>query len=384
VLTAGRSAITEAAGHAEKMSTALTEWFGVPRPELAGPSQEDVYLAAVDHLYDCASPEEAVILLEALTGNDAGVISARTMTGARARLGRARYGEHDYQEAEALLRPSLAESSSAGPSQWSTEALSRFFLGSTLVRVDRFDEAREILQPLVDSGDQDYLASALLLLGLMGRVEFGQLFADNKLPEARDRLTKAAEALRQAKAEALRTSDEDVLLEATQELERLNSLLRPMQQRSELAAPPGRKDPQPGDQAMRAIQADAITPQAARAISPPANSPAETQTADARPAGTETSATPRPGSASLPASVLTILAEIAGAEGDSAEAESWFDRAEALADPDGELAERIKLGRATVWLDEGHTAQALAMLDQIVHGRGRWSAAAADLISAQG
>ena len=71
------------------------------------------------------------------------------------------------------------------------------------MRVERFDEAREVLGPLVDSGDQEYLARALLLLGLMGRVEFGKLFADKKLPEARDRLTKAAEALRRAKTAAV-------------------------------------------------------------------------------------------------------------------------------------------------------------------------------------
>jgi tetratricopeptide (TPR) repeat protein len=268
------------------------------------------------------------------------------------------------------------------------------------VRVERFDEAREILQPLVDAGDQEYLASALLLLGLMGRVEFGQLFAENKLPEARDRLTKAAEALRRAKAEAARTADEDVLLEAAQELEKLDGLLQPMRQRPELATMLGLEDAPPGSQAPQAIEGQTTTQAApvaagtaatatAAASSSVAAEPAEPALAGTEPTGTEPGGT-EPGAAavpaaspSLPASVLTVLGEIAGAEGEPAEAEYWFDRAEAVADPDAELAERIQVGRAVVWLDEGHTAQALAMLDRIARGRGPWAAAAADVMSAR-
>jgi len=387
ILTARRAAVTEAAGHADKMSTALTEWFDLPKPEPAGSAPEDVYLAAVDQLYNCASPDEAVALLEALIDNSAGLVSAAAIVAAQARLGRARYNEHNYQEAEALLRPSLAESLATGPSQWQTEALSRFFLGSTLVRVERFDEAREVLQPLVDSGDQEYLASTLLLLGLMGRVEFGQLFVESKLPEARDRLTKAAEALRQAKVEAARTDDKDVLFEAAQELQKLDGLLRSIRQRPELTTMPGLGDAKSGTQASRAIKAQTTTPQPATAAEATAVASPSVEAEAAEPvlARTEPGEAPMPAaSPSLPASVLAVLGEIAGAEGYPAEAEYWFDRAEAVADRDAELAERIQVGRAIVWLDEGHIAQALAILDRIAHGQGRWAAAAADAMSAQG
>ena len=220
-------------------------------------------------------------------------VPASTLVAARARLGRARYNEHNYQEAEALLRPSLAESSAAGPGQWPTEALSRFFLASTLVRVDRFQEAREILQPLVESRDQEHLASALLLLGLIGRVEFSQLFEDSKLPEARDRLASAAESLRQAKIEAARTADQDVLLEAGQELEKLDGLLRTMRQRPEFAVLLGAGGGRPGIQAERAPEARAITARAdaapaAMAAGPP---PTDAVVAGTEPAGTEPAGT---------------------------------------------------------------------------------------------
>lgn len=388
-LAVQRAALTEAAGHADKMSTALTQWFGLPKPEPGGPAPEEIYLAATDHLYDCGSPDETVSLLEALRDNCADQISAATMVAVQARLGRARYGEHDYQAAEELLKPALAESGSAGPAQWPTEALSRFFLGSTLVRVERFDEAREILRPLVESGDQEYLARALLLLGLIGRVEFGQLFADNKLPEARDRLTKASEALRGARAAAMRTGDEDVLTEAEEELGKLDSLLRRMLQRPEFTSLP---DPGPSPPAIPAsptAETPAVTPGLAEPVQvvTEASSPTEAEPAKpakpvpaaAMPGIPARTAAPLP----LPPTVLTVLGEIAGAEGNTAEAEYWFDRAEAAGDPDPDLADRIQLGRAVVWLDEGHLGQALAVLDRIARGRGQWAAAAADVISAR-
>ena len=217
-------------------------------------------------------------------------------------------------------------------------------------------------------------------------MEFGQLFADKKLPEARDRLTKAAEALRGAKAAASRTGDEDVLIEAAQELDRLDRLLRTMLQRPEFASLAGPGDTPPAIQTPPATGTSATTPRAAapaQAVTE-ASPPVETDPARPVPAETKPGTPVRAAAPPLPPSVLTALGEIAGAEGDPAEAEYWFDRAEAAGIPDSDLAERIQLGRAVVWLDDGPTAQALAVLARISRGRGRWAAAAAAVISARG
>jgi len=322
VLTAQRGDLAAAASHADKMSTALEGWAGVPRPDRSAPrprSAEGIYLAAVDHLYESASPDESVVMLEAMLSECADGVRPTAITAARARLGRARFHEHRYAEAESLLRSALAESSAAGPSQWSTEALSRWFLASLLAVENEDDEARQILEPLVESGDAEYLPRALHLLGRIARLRVVRLIDNNRREEASEELAESAELLRRAIQEAVDSGDLMTMEHATDDLAMLDEELKTAA--GHRGRPPGPRSVQrPGTAAT--IEA----PSAAAGASP------------AQP---------------LPADLMVRLGEVAGAEGEAAEALYWFERAEAAlrgAHPDGipGLLDRIGRGRAVV------------------------------------
>jgi predicted negative regulator of RcsB-dependent stress response len=270
------------------------------------------------HLFEVGDVSGADEILTAALG----IGHAEVMDSIRAGLGMVRLAQRRLDEAYALLKAVL---DSGNKDQ---EPIVRRYLGSVLARQGRPDEARAVLEPLAASDDSEHRPAGLLLLGRLARHD------------------KNSEAARQWLTAAIEASDRDVEGEARQELGQLlaeageiessRQVLAPLvglrsaagaQAEAFLgeltvaghAAPP---TPPPARPAIAGLPAPVIP--AARAggtaftgESPPAGETAPADTA--QPPGRAA----RPTLTPLPPAVLSLLAEIADADGQPAEAEYW-------------------------------------------------------------
>ncbi|MEU4494154.1 tetratricopeptide repeat protein [Streptomyces sp. NPDC023998] len=225
------------------------------------------YLGRGEHLLEVGEVQVAGDLLEAaLAAGD-----AETAPRAAALLGVVRRSTNDLEEARQLLTDALAADDPT------IEPMARRYLGSTLFRLGLLTEAEEALLPLALSDDIQHRPRALLVLGQVlataGRTEdaypwFEQAIASGDQETEADARYDFAELLMRA---GLR--------------ERAAAVLAPLGADEETAAG---------------------TPDSATPVAPRPQGPA-----------------PHP----LPAAVLTLLGDVAGAEGDPAEARYWYDLA---------------------------------------------------------
>ena len=160
-------------------------------------------------------------------------------------------------------------------------------------------------------------------------------------------------------------------MEAGQELDKLDSLLRTMLQRPEFASLAGPGDAPPAIQTPPATSTPATTPRAAaRAQAVTEASPPLSRSRQPVPAGTKPGAPVRAAAPPLAALRARRLGGDRRGGGRSCRSGVLVRPGRGGRIPDSELAERIQLGRAVVWLDEGPTAQALAVLARISGGGG--------------
>ncbi|MER5614117.1 tetratricopeptide repeat protein [Streptomyces sp. NPDC002215] len=230
------------------------------------------YLRAAEYLLDTGEVQASGELLQAVME----LAGPRTTPWAGALLGVVRRSVNDLESARRLLTDALA----AGDP--SVDPLARRYLGSTLFRLGLLPEAEQTLLPLARSQDTEHRPQALLLLGRV-------LAADGRPVEAYPWLEQAIEcADAETAAEAREMYAELLMSEGQQSRAR------------ELYAPP-------------TPPADPQQPH----TDPPPPSPSPTPVPLPLPP-------PLPLPHPLPAALLTLLGDVAHAEGEEEEAAFWY------------------------------------------------------------
>jgi len=255
-----------------------------------------------------------------VTGADEVLTAAREIDHAEvadsvlAGLGMVRLAQRRLDEAYVLLKGVLDGGNR------DEEPKVRRYLGSVLARQGRPAEARAVLEPLAASDDSEHRPAGLLLLGRLA-------WQDKDIEDGRRWLTAAIEAGdREVEAEA--RSELGQMLAQAGEIEASREVLSPLIGQSSAAS--GRAEAFLGT-LTGVPDAAAPAPSGRPALAGRRAVPAETTTASPAPAPGKPS---RPGLTPLPSAVLSLLAEVADADGQPAEAEYWRGLARAQ-DPAG-------------------------------------------------
>jgi tetratricopeptide (TPR) repeat protein len=238
------------------------------------------YLGAGEYLLDVGELQAAGELLEGALG----VGAPETAPRAGALLGVVRRSANDFEEARRLLTEALA----TGDPE--VEPLARRYLGSTLFRLRLLAEAEETLLPLARSEDVEHRPQALLLLGQV-------LAADGRAEEAYPWFEQAIEC-----------GDPDTESTARYFFAELLVSMGQRERAREVYAPALAEEDMDMD------MAEALD--GAGPLPGPAAPPADPE---------PTAPDPHP----LPAVVLSLLGDVASAEGDDDEARYWYGLAEA-------------------------------------------------------
>ncbi|KUJ67397.1 hypothetical protein ACZ90_28355 [Streptomyces albus subsp. albus] len=234
------------------------------------------YLGAGEYLLEVGEVEAAGELLEGALNADDPEVAAK----AGALLGVVRRSANDFQEARRLLSDALATGDPA------VEPMARRYLGSTLFRMGLLREAEETLLPLGRSADTEHRPQALRLLGQV-------LVADGRPEEAYPWFEQAIGCGDPETESAARYDFAELLLSMGQR-----------ERAREVWAPEVSEEGDPADE-------------------PTGTGPVPDPTAP--PAAAEP---PGPAPHPLPAAVLSLLGDVASAEGDEAEARYWYGLAE--------------------------------------------------------
>jgi tetratricopeptide (TPR) repeat protein len=372
--------LPKGAEHARATSKALQERTGIPpaQPGWDGPTAGSAHLMAADHLYDCQYVNDAAQLLDAMLEHCGTQIEPVAFAAAQAQLGRARFHQDNYAEAERLLRAALGTSLGAGEAGWPAQALSRFHLASVLlVGRDDLDEARDLLQPLLQSRDPLYLAGTLQLLGKIAWINGRQFLARNQTSQAQVCFVEAELLLRNAEAEAEKSGDTTLLEDVRGDLALVTDLPGGPAAPSTAAVPQVNRDALPASEDAVLVDEAALDEE----------QPAVARSAGAQPGGP------------LPPLLLVLLGEIAAAEGDAMEAEYWFGRAEStppaqaspirpsdsvytLAQPHlPEARARAQLARAAMLIERGEHEQACSLLTPLKGSDEPWAVTAQALLA---
>ncbi|MER6288671.1 tetratricopeptide repeat protein [Streptomyces sviceus] len=250
----------------------------LPGVEESGDSQAIAvaYFGMGEHLLEIGDVQAAGELLE----SSLGMGDPDTAPSAGVLLGVVRLSEDDLEEARRLLSDALATG------EPSVEWQSRRYLGGTLFRMELWREAEETLLPLAGSEDVEHRPQALRLLAQV-------LVADDR-PE---------EACRWFE-QALHCGDPEIEFAVREEY-------------AELLLSLGRRD------RAREVLAPTVSEEADAA------EPALPEGGGTAPAPVaEVPAPPQLSAHPLPAAVLTLLGDVAAAEGDETEAGYWYALAE--------------------------------------------------------
>jgi tetratricopeptide (TPR) repeat protein len=232
------------------------------------------YLGMGEYLLDVGELQAAADLLEGALGLE----DPDTAPKAGVLLGVIRRSENDLEEARRLLSGALA----TGDPE--VEPQARRYLGSTLSRMRRWREAEEALLPLVRSEDTEHRPRALRLLGHV-------LVADGRPEEACPWFDLAIEC-----------GDFEVAYEARYEYAELLVSLGQHERAQEVWEPEVSEDAD-GDESAHLGPADGTRPELPAPLAPPEP--------------------PAPPVHPLPADVLSLLGDVAAAEGDEDEARYW-------------------------------------------------------------
>jgi tetratricopeptide (TPR) repeat protein len=300
-----RQDLDEAAAHAMTLQQALEATLPGLAPLPAPPSSGQaatgiaepvaVYLAVADNLYAAELWQESSGMLDVLDQYCADVLSPVSIAALRARQGRAQFTQSTAAAAEDTLRDGLARSIRLGPPAASSEAMARYYLASLLTVTGRLDEARHTALPLLDNPeliDKVGVASVGRTAHLLARIAVA--VGRRQQPELRRREFRTATRLfREALREAQLTGDGELAQLISLDISDLRELDTPVAGAVEDVAELPAADDQP----------------------PAAAVPAS-------------AATVLPVLPALPARLLCLLGIAAGAEGELAEAEYWFERAE--------------------------------------------------------
>ncbi|MFC0602491.1 tetratricopeptide repeat protein [Streptomyces palmae] len=230
------------------------------------------YLGAGEYLLEVGEVEAAGDLLEGALHADDPQVAAR----AGALLGVVRRSANDFEEARRLLGDALA----TGDPE--VEPMARRYLGSTLFRMGLLREAEEVLLPLGRSADAEHRPQALRLLGQV-------LVADGRPEEAYPWFE-----------EAIGCGDPETESAARYDFAELLLSMGQRERAREVWAPEVAEEEEPAD------------------------GPAGTGPLPAPAAGRAPADPPGPAPHPLPAVVLSLLGDVASAEGDEAEARYWY------------------------------------------------------------
>jgi tetratricopeptide (TPR) repeat protein len=228
---------------------------------------------------------------------------AEVADSVRAGLGMIRLAQRRLDEAYVLLKGVLDSGDK------DEEAKVRRYLGSVLARQGRPAEARAVLEPLAASGDTEHRPAGLLLLGRLA-------WQDKDTGDARRWLTAAIEAGdREVEAEA--RSELGQMLAQAGEIEASREVLSPLLGQTGAAS----RQAEEFLGTLSSVQSAAgPAPAPRRAIAGRRAGPAVTTSTSPAPVPGKP---PRPGLTPLPPVVLALLAEVADADGQPAEAEYW-------------------------------------------------------------
>ncbi|WP_326768341.1 tetratricopeptide repeat-containing serine protease family protein [Streptomyces sp. NBC_01591] len=258
------------------------------------------YLRAAEYLLDTGEVQASGELLQAVLE----LAGPRTTPWAGALLGVVRRSVNDLESARRLLTDALAaDDPSVAP-------LARRYLGSTLFRLGLLPEAEQTLLPLARSEDTEHRPQALLLLGRV-------LAADGRPEEAYPWLEQAIEHGDPDTEADAREVYAELLLSAGQQT-RAREIYAPLLPADDAEGPERPEGPE-GPHTTLPTPPPNDTPNPPHATLPltPDPMPPPTPEPTATPSPTPT---PHP----LPPAVLTLLGDVAHAEGEEEEAAFWY------------------------------------------------------------